>query len=240
MEIRLAKKWDCSASGETGPTRKINKPVRPTFPVRMKKTLIFLGSLVVAILAISAGCVSPPAGHGTTVTSNGSGNSPVFVPSVPALIPGTAAGSPGSIAAQGDTVSVYYTAMFVNGTVFDSNMDNPAPLVFTLGNSSVLPGFEEAVTGMGVNQTKTVTVPAAKAYGEYNASLVRTVNRTGPIANTTFTVGEVYTIRDRTTGSYSIVRILNITPATVTWDANSPLAGLDLRFTIRLAGISRP
>jgi FKBP-type peptidyl-prolyl cis-trans isomerase 2 len=36
------------------------------------------------------------------------------------------------------------------------------------------------------------------------------------------------------------VKILNVTPETVTWDANDPLAGLDLKYTIKLVGISRP
>ena len=199
----------------------------------MNKSLLFLGPVLAAILVISAGCISPSAVPGPANGTDASGNSPVHMPSAP--LPG-----PGPVATAGDTVSVYYTGMFENGTVFDSNADKTDPLVFTLGNSSVIPGFEEAVTGMTVNQTKTVTVPAAKAYGEYNASLVRTVNRTGPIANTTFTAGQAYSIRDRTTNAYSVVRILNVTPATVTWDANSPLAGLNFTFTIRLAGISRP
>src|SRR5208337_1521397 len=51
------------------------------------------------------------------------------------------------VATQGDVVSVYYTGAFDNGTVFDSNMNSTSPFVFRMDNSSVIPGFEEAVTG---------------------------------------------------------------------------------------------
>lgn len=68
----------------------------------------------------------------------------------------------------------------------------------------------------------------------------RTVNRTGPIANTTFVEGQSYYIHDKGTNAYSIIKILDVTPTTVIWDANNPLAGLNFTFTIKLVGITRP
>ncbi|MFA5331816.1 MAG: FKBP-type peptidyl-prolyl cis-trans isomerase [Methanoregula sp.] len=141
-------------------------------------------------------------------------------------------------AKTGDTVEAYYTLTFENGTFIESNL-NGTPTVFTIGNGTVLKGFEEGVIGMSLNQEKTVDVPYEKAFGAYNSSLVQTVNRTGPIANTTFIEGMVYTVHDRETGHYSTITILNVTPTTVTWDANSPLAGENLTFTIRVANITR-
>jgi peptidylprolyl isomerase len=207
----------------------------------MKTIVIIIGVMLAAVLAVAAaGCVSPAAGPAGTPGGNATGTQgPGLTATVFPTMPPVGTGN-GPVARAGDNLSVYYTARFENGTLFDSNMDQPAPLSFTLGNSPVIPGFEEAVTGMAVNQEKTVLIPAAKAYGEYNASLIRTVNRTGPIANTSFTVGEIFSIHDRTTDAYSAVRILKVTPTTVTWDANSPLAGLNFTFTIKLAGISRP
>jgi peptidylprolyl isomerase len=139
----------------------------------------------------------------------------------------------------GDRVAVYYTGALTNGTVFDSNTNATTPVEFILGNSSVIQGLNEAIEGMAVNEQKTVTIPPEKAYGAYNTSLIRTVNRTGPLANTTFSIGRYYTIHDKTTTGVSIVKILNITPTTITWDANDPLAGMDVVFTIRLVKITR-
>jgi len=143
------------------------------------------------------------------------------------------------VATKGDIVSVYYTGAFDNGTVFDSNMNSTNPVVFTLGNSSVVPGFEEAVTGMSVNQVKTVTLPPEKAYGAYNSTLIQTVNRTGPIANTTFVEGQIYYIHNKATNTYSKITVTNVTLKTVTIDANNPLAGQNLTFTIKLDNITK-
>jgi peptidylprolyl isomerase len=83
------------------------------------------------------------------------------------------------IAAQnGDTVSVHYIGKFPGGKVFDTSMKaeaekaglySPArdykPLQVVLGKHEVISGFEEALMGMKVNETKEVTLPPEKAYG---------------------------------------------------------------------------
>jgi peptidylprolyl isomerase len=141
------------------------------------------------------------------------------------------------VAKAGDMVEVYYTGFLADGTVFDSNL-NGTPLVFTLGSHAVIAGFEDAVTGMGLNQTKIVSIPFDKAYGPYRSELVRVVNRSGLPAEMKPEVGKMYTITRTDDGSSSLVRILNVTPSTVTWDENHILAGKNLTFEIRLAGFS--
>jgi peptidylprolyl isomerase len=139
-------------------------------------------------------------------------------------------------AALGDTVSVYYSGMLENGTIFGSNM-NGTPLSFTLGNASVIDGFRDAVTGMKANEEKTVTIPYDKAYGPYNSSLVRLVPRMGALENKTFIIGQTYTIRRTTDNAVSMVKILNVTRDTLTWDENNPLAGQNLTYRIQLVSI---
>ena len=68
------------------------------------------------------------------------------------------------VAGKGDTVYVFYTGRLVNGTIFDSNEGGNA-LVFTVGAGQMISGFDEAVLGMKINQTKTVSIPPEKAYG---------------------------------------------------------------------------
>lgn len=82
-------------------------------------------------------------------------------------------------AQNGDTVSVHYLGKFPGGKVFDTSMKaeamkaglfNPArdykPLQVILGAHQVISGFEEALVGMKVNETKEVTLPPEKAYGK--------------------------------------------------------------------------
>jgi peptidylprolyl isomerase len=141
------------------------------------------------------------------------------------------------IVMKGDNVSMYYTLMYENGTVISTHT-NGTPLELTVGDADIIPGFSNAIVGMKLNEKKTVIIPYDQAYGSYRSDLVRVVNRTGPIANTTFTVGKYYTIHRKTDNAISIVRILNVTASTVTWDENNPLAGQNLTFSVQIVGLN--
>ncbi|MFO7166785.1 MAG: peptidylprolyl isomerase [Chloroflexota bacterium] len=139
-------------------------------------------------------------------------------------------------AKTGDTVSVHYTGTLADGTVFDSSHGGE-PLVFTIGAGQVIPGFEAAVAGMQLGETRTMTIPAGQAYGEYRDDLVFTVGRDQLPPNMTPAVGEHYQMR-QSDGMEMIVTVQEVTPVEVTFDANHPLAGKDLTFSLELVAIS--
>ena len=185
------------------------------------RLIVLFGILMICVTAFT-GCVN--SGTNTTISQNGM--------AVPTTI--TA-----HITAQtGDNVTVVYTGTLDDGTVFDSNV-NTTPVTFTLGHSSVLPGFEKAVMGMAVGEVKNVTIPFAEAYGPHREELVHLLPLMGPLENKSFTVGTYVRITNRTDNSYSVVKILNVTPDSVTWDENDPLAGQNLTFMIRVMNIER-
>ncbi len=64
---------------------------------------------------------------------------------------------------DGDTVEVDYVGRFEDGEVFDSS-EGREPLMFTVGSGQVIPGFDRAVIGMKMGETKEVT-PPEEAYG---------------------------------------------------------------------------
>jgi FKBP-type peptidyl-prolyl cis-trans isomerase 2 len=142
------------------------------------------------------------------------------------------------VAMTGDNVSMYYTMMYENGTVISTNF-NGTPLEVTVGDPESIKGLSDAIVGMGVNQKKTVIIPYDKAYGPYRSDLIRVVNRTGLIANTSFTEGQYFTIHRKTDNAISMVKILTITPSTVTWDENHPLAGQNLTFTVQVVSLKK-
>ena len=78
-------------------------------------------------------------------------------------------------AQTGNTVRIHYTGRLADGSVFDSSEGRP-PLEFTLGASQVIPGFEEAVTGMEPGQETTVTIPSDRAYSRSLARSSRTTS----------------------------------------------------------------
>jgi peptidylprolyl isomerase len=143
-----------------------------------------------------------------------------------------------AVATKGDNVSIYYTMLYENGTVISTNL-NSTPLEVTVGDPESIPGLSDAIAGMGINQKRTVVIPYDQAYGPYRSDLVRVVNRTGLIANTSFIEGQYFTIHRRTDNAISMVRILNITPSTVTWDENHPLAGQNLTFTVQVVSLDK-
>jgi len=187
-----------------------------------KKTLVLVIGLIVILAIVTVTYILLSPGTGSSVTGkplvNGTGTGPAVV--------------------TGNTVSVYYTGMFTNGTVFDSNV-NETPITFTVGSHQVIPGFEDALVGMMAGQTKTVNIPVDQAYGPYNPENIHVINRTGTLVTMNLTPGDVLTFRNPSTNAVSGVIILNVTPDTLTVDANNPLVGEPLIFTIQLVSINQ-
>ena len=139
------------------------------------------------------------------------------------------------VVAKGDNISVYYTGRLVNGTVFDTNVGKE-PLNFTVGAGQMIAGFDQGVIGMKLNQNKTITIPAAQAYGAVNPALIVTV----PISqfgNLTPTVGMHVSYNANGQQMQGTVTEVNKTNATV--DFNSPLAGQTLIFTVEVVKIKK-
>jgi peptidylprolyl isomerase len=134
-------------------------------------------------------------------------------------------------AKSGDKVKVDYT-LTVDGKVFDTSIGK-TPLEFTLGAGNVIPGFDKAVTGMKVGETKKVTIPPADGYGERNEQLVFLVQREQLPAGTDPQVG-LQLQASNSDGSTSNYTITKIDDTGVTVDGNSPLAGKTLNFEVKL------
>ncbi|ODS29672.1 MAG: FKBP-type peptidyl-prolyl cis-trans isomerase, partial [Candidatus Scalindua rubra] len=58
-----------------------------------------------------------------------------------------------SQAKTGDNVKVHYTGSLKDGKIFDSSKEKE-PLEFTIGEKKLISGFENAVIGMTVGETK--------------------------------------------------------------------------------------
>lgn len=71
----------------------------------------------------------------------------------------------GAQAQAGNTVSVHYTGTLLNGTVFDSSYNRGTPFSFTLGQNSVIQGWEQGILGMKVRGKRKLVIPSDLAYG---------------------------------------------------------------------------
>jgi FKBP-type peptidyl-prolyl cis-trans isomerase 2 len=138
-------------------------------------------------------------------------------------------------AKSGDTVRVQYTGKLNDGKVFDTSVDRD-PLQLTIGEKRVIPAFEEAVIGMERGESKTVKIPVDEAYGQYHKELVQTVDRGLLPEGLEPKVGQRLTAT-HVNGETVSVTVADVSGASVTIDANHPLAGEDLTFDIELVEI---
>lgn len=139
-------------------------------------------------------------------------------------------------AKQGDTVQVHYTGKLEDGTVFDTSRSRH-PLQFTLGKGQVIEGFEQAVEGMNVGESKTATIPVEKAYGPRRGDMIVTVKRDQLPTDVDPGVGQRLEITQEDNQTI-LVTVADKTDNTLTLDANHPLAGRSLTFELELVGIN--
>jgi len=83
---------------------------------------------------------------------------------------------------RGDTVSVQYTGMMIDGTVFDSSVSRGKPFEFAVGTQSVIAGWDETLLSMSVGEERSVIIPPNLAYGDIQV---------GPIAPNSWLIFQV-------------------------------------------------
>jgi FKBP-type peptidyl-prolyl cis-trans isomerase 2 len=124
-----------------------------------------------------------------------------------------------------------------DGSVFNESAEDK-PLVFLVGEGSVIPAFEQAVLGMKPGDTKTEKIPAEHAFGPYQKELVMEVERKFFPPSVKPELGQRVQI-PRESGKNMSVTITEVSDEKVTLDANHPLAGKDLIFEIKLVEIEK-
>jgi peptidylprolyl isomerase len=140
-----------------------------------------------------------------------------------------------SQAKPGDTVRIHYTGTLDDGTTFDSSQGRE-PLEFTLGSGQVIPGFDIAVEGMQVGDSKQVSIPPTQAYGERNEEMIQEVPRDVLPDDIEPTSG--MPLQAQTPDGQVInLTVTEVGEETVTVDGNHPLAGQTLNFAIELVAV---
>ncbi|MGI9248938.1 MAG: FKBP-type peptidyl-prolyl cis-trans isomerase [Woeseiaceae bacterium] len=140
-----------------------------------------------------------------------------------------------SQAKSGDTVRIHYRGTLGDGTEFDSSAGRD-PLEFALGGGQVIPGFDSAVDGMSVGDSKTVTISPEEAYGPRHEQLVQQVPRSTLPEDMEPAVG-MQLQSQSPDGQVMNLVITEIEDESITLDANHPLSGQALTFAIELVEI---
>ncbi|MBT3141705.1 peptidylprolyl isomerase [Phaeobacter gallaeciensis] len=139
-------------------------------------------------------------------------------------------------AKSGDTVRIHYTGTLLDGSTFDSS-EGRDPLEFVVGSGQIIPGLDVAIPGLAVGDKKEVNVPCQEAYGPINPEMRQAIPREGIPDEVPLEIG-IQLQMQSPDGQVLPVTVVEMDEATVTLDANHPLAGQDLIFNIEVTSIN--
>ena len=138
---------------------------------------------------------------------------------------------------NGNTVSVHYCGTLEDGTEFDNSYTRGEPITFQVGAGQMISGFDAAIPGMVVGESKNINIVSDDAYGDRNEENVQNVPLTAFPEGFDFTEGSMVRGQHQAGQSF-MAKIVSCNDTDVTLDLNHPLAGQDLNFKIELVDIS--
>ncbi len=137
--------------------------------------------------------------------------------------------------ADGLVVGLDYTLRLDDGEIVDSSSDEE-PLEFLQGRGQIIPGLEQALYGMAVEDQRDVVVAPADGYGERDPDAIELVDRDVFPPDLDLKPGMGLRMRD-SSGRALNVFVTEVRPNGVLLDLNHPLAGETLFFQVRIAGL---
>ncbi len=136
---------------------------------------------------------------------------------------------------RGDKLTVHYTGMFEDGTIFDSSVGDE-PLVFIVDDNDLIEGFEKAVCSMQIGEEKTVTLEPESAYGERDEDLIIELPLSEIPGKIELQPGKELELIDEDE-QLMLVVVTELKENSVILDGNPPLAGKSLVFELELLAI---
>ena len=138
-------------------------------------------------------------------------------------------------AKSNDKVKIHYTLKTEGGELLESSV-GAEPIVFTIGEGKLIPGFERGVIGMETGETKTITVQEKDGYGPREERKVFEFSRERAPQGFEPRIGQVVQMH-APDGTTFPVTVVGLTEKGFMMDANHPLAGKTLVFDIELVEI---
>jgi FKBP-type peptidyl-prolyl cis-trans isomerase SlyD len=134
----------------------------------------------------------------------------------------------------GRKISLEYTLWDDSGDMLDTNVGGE-PLTYVHGQQQILPKLEEALEGLQVGASKKVALRAEDAYGDVDEGAIIEV----PLDRVP---EEARTVGTRLRGESPDGRVVTpivveLREGTALLDFNHPLAGLALRFEVKVLGV---
>lgn len=134
-------------------------------------------------------------------------------------------------------VAMDYCLKLDSGEEADCSQEGQ-PLTFITGTGQIIPGLDNAISGMSAGESATVTVEPEDAYGPMQDDLLQTVPRSQFPADQDVQPGMAFQAQGPN-GPFMIV-VKTVDDDNVTVDLNHPMAGQRLHFDVKIVEVREP
>ncbi|MHB8346746.1 MAG: FKBP-type peptidyl-prolyl cis-trans isomerase [Acidiferrobacterales bacterium] len=135
---------------------------------------------------------------------------------------------------KGTVVSINYTLTDDANNIIDSSAGGE-PLAYIHGANNIIPGLEKALSGKTTGDQLKVSVSPQEAYGLRDDALAQVIPRDRFESAQDIEVGMQF--QTPTSDGVSIVTVTGVDDENIAVDANHPLAGLTLHFSVEVVGV---
>lgn len=136
----------------------------------------------------------------------------------------------------GTRVTLRFTLRLMSGEIVDSTGNKPA--AFTVGDGSLLPGFEQAMFGLRAGEREVLDIAAEHGFGLPNPENVHRMNRRQFSRDISLEEGLVVSFADGEKGELPGV-ITRVQGDSIEVDFNHPLSGKDLAFEVEILDVQQ-
>ena len=142
--------------------------------------------------------------------------------------------------AHGSLVKLHFEVSLENGTIIDSTFNRDAPVSLTIGDESLLPGFEQVLMNLRAGDTRTAHLEPEQAFGEWNPENIQHFSRTQfALVADNPEIGMMVEFEDK--GKNTLPGTISaIDEDQVEVDFNHPLAGQDVLFKVKIFKVTPP
>jgi len=134
-------------------------------------------------------------------------------------------------------VLMHYTLKNDAGDVIDSS-DGGDPLPFLQGHGNIIPGLESALEGSKEGDKLDVSIKPEEAYGERMKDAIQEIPKSALKGIDEVKVGMQLQSQDQD-GNPFLVTVTKIEDDKITVDANHPLAGQTLHFSVSIESVRK-
>ena len=132
-------------------------------------------------------------------------------------------------------VSIEYTLYDEAGDLLDQS-EGEEGIQYVHGYAMLVPGLESALGGLHAGDEREIVVPAASGYGERDEDLVMELDRSELPHPERVTEGDEF-VAEWPGGEEVVMRVVVVKDDCVVVDANHPLAGIALRYSVKVRAV---